>query len=232
MKRIIFIIGSFRKESFNRQLAKIAEGMLKDRFDISYLYFEDIPYMNQDLESQQVNKITRQRDDSLSQSSASESKVHLAESGELEAGHHRIVVDSQHSIAGIQSIGRVRQQITSCDGIWIFTPEYNHSYPGLLKNLFDWLSRPMDISNFANPTAVQGKKVTASGAGGRNKTMSCREKLNEFLEYIKMDVMKEPQAGIELGMEAWVEGEFHLTEEQMKQLKWQADKFAEFIGVG
>ena len=187
MKHILFIIGSLRKNSFNRQLAKIAEGFLKDRFIISYLNFNDIPYMNQDLESQQTTD------------------------------------------NGQQSVFRVRQEILKADGIWIFTPEYNQSYPGLLKNLFDWLSRPMDISNFANPTAVQGKKVTASGAGGRNKTKSCREKLNELLEYIKMDVMKEPQTGIALGTEAWVKGEFHLTEEQLNELKIQAEKFVEFI---
>ena len=187
MKQILFIIGSLRKNSFNRQLAKIAEDLLKDRFEISYLDFNDIPYMNQDWESQQTT------------------------------GN------------GQQSVFRVRQEVLKADGIWIFTPEYNQSYPGLLKNLFDWLSRPMDISNFANPTAVQGKKVTASGAGGRNKTKSCRDKLNELLEYIKMDVMKEPQAGIALGMEAWVKGEFKLTEEQLNELRLQVEKFAEFL---
>jgi hypothetical protein len=41
--------------------------------------------------------------------------------------------------------------------------------------------------------------------------------------------MKEPQAGIALGMEAWVKGEFHLTEEQLNELKIQAEKFVEFI---
>ena len=189
MKQILFIIGSFRKNSFNRQLAKIAEDLLKDRFEISYLKFDDIPYMNQDLESLQDHMTTSQ-----------------------------------------QAVFRVRQDVLKADGIWIFTPEYNHSYPGLLKNLFDWLSRPMDISNFANPTAVQGKKVTASGAGGRNMTKLCREKLNELLEYIKMDVMKEAQTGIALGMEAWVKGEFKLTEEQLNELKIQAEKFAEFVG--
>lgn len=194
MKHIIFIVGSLRKHSFNRQLAAVAEDMLKDRYEISYLKFDDIPYMNQDLEGHQDNKTT-----------------------------------SQQAI-GITAINRIRQEVVKADGIWIFTPEYNQSYPGLLKNLFDWLSRPMDISNFANPTAVQGKKVTASGAGGKNKTMSCRTKLNDLLEYIKMNVMKEPQTGIALGMEAWVKGEFKLTEEQLDQLKIQAEKFAEFIG--
>ena len=190
MKQILFIIGSLRKNSFNRQLAKIAEDLLKDRFKISYLNFNDIPYMNQDWEIK---------------------------------GQSQCLTQEQ------ERIHQVRQEILKADGIWIFTPEYNQSYPGLLKNLLDWLSRPMDISNFANPTAVQGKKVTASGAGGRNKTKSCREKLNELLEYIKMDVMKEPQAGIALGTEAWVKGEFHLTEEQLNELKIQAEKFVEFI---
>lgn len=202
MKHILFIVGSFRKESFNRQLAKIAENMLKDRFEISYLKYDDIPYMNQDLE--------------------------LVITDELEG------VDRGLGIAsGVEkethSIMRVRNEILKADGIWIFTPEYNQSYPGLLKNLFDWLSRPMDISNFSNPTAVQGKKVTASGAGGKNKTAYCRVKLNDLLEYIKMDVMREPQTGIALGMEAWVKGEFKLTEEQLNELKIQAEKFAEFV---
>ena len=191
MKHILFIIGSFRKESFNRQLAKIAEDYLKDSFEISYLDFNDIPYMNQDWEVK---------------------------------GQSQCLTQEQERIL------RVRQEILKADGIWIFTPEYNHSYPGLLKNLFDWLSRPMDVSNFANPTAVQGKKVTVSGAGGKNKTASCRAKLNDLLEYIKMDVMKEPQTGIALGLEAWVKGEFKLTEEQVNELKEQAENFAEFVG--
>jgi len=191
MKHILFIVGSFRKESFNRKLAKVVEEMLKDRYHITYLDFKDLPYMNQDIE------INSQR---------------TADNGQQ-----------------LISVERVRREIINANGIWVFTPEYNRSYPGLLKNLFDWLSRPMDVSNFANPTAAQGKKITVSGAGGKNKTASCREKLNELLKYIKMNVMTEPQVGIELGMEAWVKGEFHLTEEQLSQIKEQADKFAEFI---
>ena len=182
MKTILFIIGSLRKQSFNRQLAKLAENMLSDRFNIRYLEFEDIPLMNQDLEA-----------------------------------------------ATPEAVKRVRKEVLAADGIWIFTPEYNFSYPGLLKNLLDWLSRPMDISNFANPSAVVGKKVTASGAGGKNQTMSCRAKLNELLEFIKMDVMKEPQTGIALGLEAWTKGEFVITDEQKAQLKEQAEKFTAYI---
>lgn len=225
MKQIIFIIGSLRKKSFNRQLAKIVENMLNDQFDISYLDFENIPYMNQDLEFSFDNK---QQASNNNHNSVSDPYIHFADNGELEAGYHKSA-ELNIEMFRRESIDNVRKKIKNCDGIWIFTPEYNHSYPGLLKNLFDWLSRPMDITNFTKPTVVQGKKVTVSGAGGKNKTISCREKLNELLEYIKMDVMKEPQVGIELGMDAWVKGEFHLTESQINQIKEQADKFVAFL---
>ena len=182
MKNILFIVGSLREKSFNRQLAKLAENMLTDRFKISYLEFSDVPLMNQDLESTVPPAVVR-----------------------------------------------VRKEILAADGIWIFTPEYNFSYPGLLKNLLDWLSRPMDISDFTNPSAVVGKKVTVSGAGGKNQTASCRAKLNELLEFMKMQVMTEPQAGIALGIEAWTKGEFSLTDEQLAMLKEQVYMFADML---
>ena len=230
MKHIVFIIGSLRKDSFNRQLAMVAESLLKDRFVISYLDFENIPYFNQDLESSIVNS-QQSTDNSQCSKSAPESKssFHRSEDGELEAGC-RCFADSPVEAYGRMSLSIIRQQILDCDGIWVFTPEYNRSYPGLLKNLFDWLSRPMDISNPINATAVQGKKITVSGAGGNNKTASCREKLNELLRFIKMDVMTEPQTGIALGKEAWTNGEFKLTDEQLSELKMQAERFEEFLG--
>ena len=62
MKHIVFIIGSLRKDSFNRQLAMVAESLLKDRFVISYLDFENLPYFNQDKESQQDSETMSQHD--------------------------------------------------------------------------------------------------------------------------------------------------------------------------
>ena len=182
MKNIVFIVGSLRQQSFNHQLAAVAEKMLSGKFNVKYVDFEDVPLMNQDLES-----------------------------------------------VAPAPVVRVRKEVLAADGIWIFTPEYNYSYPGLLKNLLDWLSRPMDISDYTNPSSVVGKKVTVSGAGGNNQTASCRAKLNELLEFMKMQVLTEPQTGIALGVEAWTKGEFNLTDEQIAQLKAQAERFAAFI---
>lgn len=203
MKQILFIIDSIRKNSFNRQFAKVSENMISDSFEISYLDFDDVPYMNQDFELLMLKGQKQMTDIS---------DKHFAENGELEVGCHRLS-DARMSLSSnnIAAINRIRQIIENSDAIGIFTPEYNHSCPGLLKNLFDWLSRPNDVTDFTKPTVIQSKKVTVSGAGGKNKTRSCREKLNELLEYVKMDVMKEPQAGIELGLEALTKGIFHLT---------------------
>ena len=181
MKNVLFIVGSMREQSFNRQLAKVAEEMLKGRCNVKYLDYNDLPMMNQDLE-----------------------------------------MPVQPAVA------RVRKEVVDADALWIFTPEYNFSYPGVLKNLLDWLSRPMDMSNFKNPSAVIGKKVAISGAGGKNMTQSCRAKLTELLDFMKMDLMH-PQTGIALGLEAWTKGEFVLSDEQRADLQRQADAFCAFI---
>lgn len=96
MKKVLIIVGSSRKESLNLQLARMAEEILKDGVQASYLNFVDLPFMNQDIE-----------------------------------------------FPAPESVARVRQAVLAADGIWIFTPEYNYQIPGVLKNLLDWLSRPL-----------------------------------------------------------------------------------------
>ena len=40
------------------------------------------------------------------------------------------------------SVTALKEQIVACDGLLLFTPEYNNSIPGVFKNAIDWLSRP------------------------------------------------------------------------------------------
>ena len=180
MKKILFVVGSLRAGSFNRQLALEAEKMIGGRAEVTYLDYAALPLMNQDLESP-----------------------------ELEA------------------VARLRAAVKEADGIWVFTPEYNFSYPGHVKNLFDWLSRPVVPGDYETPTVINGKKVALSGAGGKMATAKCREKLTELLTFIKADVM-EQQTGIVLNVEAWTEGRMILSEEQRAALKAQVEAFLEF----
>lgn len=184
MKKVLFVIGSLRKESFNRQLAGMAERMIADHAEVEYLDYSDLPYMNQDIEFPVPDVVER-----------------------------------------------VRNKVKEADALWIFSPEYNSSYPGHLKNLIDWLSRTPVQNDRTTPPVIKGKKITVSGAGGSRATSGCREKLTELLtmSFVGADVMTSPQTGIALNREAWTEGRMILSEIQLSKLEQQAAAFIEFI---
>jgi len=126
-------------------------------------------------------------------------------------------------------VERVRTKVKEADGIWIITPEYNGSYPGTLKNLLDWLSRPLYADQPMGETAVLGKKFTISGAGGRAATAGARGKLTELLKFIRTDVMETPSTGIALERESFMTNQLELSEDKKAELKDQAEAFIEFI---
>ena len=96
------------------------------------------------------------------------------------------------------------------------------SYPGHLKNLLDWMSRPVKPMDYGTPTCINGKRVAISGAGGKAATAHCRAKLTELLSFMKADVLTE-QTGIAVPAEAWGTDILTLSDEQKVQLSAQAD---------
>jgi chromate reductase len=64
------------------------------------------------------------------------------------------------------AVEALKAQIIASDGVILCTPEYNSGMPGVMKNAFDWLSRPPgDIGKVfgGRPVAVLG--ATPSGFG-------------------------------------------------------------------
>lgn len=173
--KILFVIGSLRAKSFNRQLAEEAKRIIGDRAEVVELDYSDLPLINQDIEQPEP-----------------------------------------------VAAARVRKEVADADALWIFTPEYNFSYPGHVKNLLDWLSRPVIPMDYGTPTCINGKRVAISGAGGKMATANCRAKLTELLSFIKANVVAE-QTGIAVPVEAWGTDVLELTDEQKSQLKAQAD---------
>lgn len=182
MKKILFVIGSLRKQSFNRELSEMVKGMLQSKAEVTELDYFQVPFINQDDE-----------------------------------------------YPAPQAVTDARKAVAEADGVWIFSPEYNYSYPGHVKNLIDWLSRPVDPADRNAPTVLAGKKFTLTGAGGKAATAGCRKLLTTLLNVLKADVMTEGQTGIALNTEAWTEGRMILTEEQKTQLAKQAELFLKFI---
>lgn len=73
-----------------------------------------------------------------------------------------------------------RAAVLSADGLWFFSPEYNYQIPGGLKNLLDWLSRPLDEHDHTSPSAIKGKRAAVSGVGGRGATAGMRKDLERL----------------------------------------------------
>ena len=178
MKKVLLIVGSLRKESFNLQLAKLAEEMLKDKVQVGILHYADLPFMNQDME-----------------------------------------------FPAPESVARVRQVVLESDGIWIFSPEYNYQIPGVLKNLLDWLSRPLAPNDWERGSAVKCKPVTISGVAGRSGAAGVRKHLSALLEVMSMKLIGGMGTGISADAESFATNKLHLSEENHAAVQAQAELF-------
>ena len=125
-------------------------------------------------------------------------------------------------------VAAVREKVITADGLWYVTPEYNGSVPGVLKNLFDWLSRPLDPSKMAEPRILANKPVTISGAGGATATLNSRTHLAEISRNLVgggSAVIGGHGVGIQIPGEAWGSGVLTLSDEQKHELNRQAEEF-------
>jgi len=179
--KILAIVGSLRKGSYNRQLALIAKDILGDRVDFKLLEYYDVPLMNEDIE-----------------------------------------------FPAPEPVKRVREEVKSSDVIWFFTPEYNHFFPGVLKNLIDWLSRPV---NDEEPPVIDGKPAAISGISlGMSGTCIAQDHLVTLLSFLNMDIMNHPKVTIPHATEQLdSNGKLTLKEESYSYLKEQANAFVDFI---
>jgi len=61
--KILAIVGSLRKDSYNRQLALAAKEIIGNRADFTLLEYQDAPLMNQDIEYPAPEAVKRVRDE-------------------------------------------------------------------------------------------------------------------------------------------------------------------------
>ena len=142
--KITAIVGSLRRDSYNRQLAMEAGRILGDRATFELLDYSDVPLLNQDIE-----------------------------------------------YPAPEPVRRIREIVKSANGIWFFTPEYNHFFPGILKNLIDWLSRPISDSE---PQVLSGKPAAISGITlGMSGTGIAQDHLVTLISFLNMKVMNQPR---------------------------------------
>ena len=125
------------------------------------------------------------------------------------------------------SVSRVRAAVKAANGVWIFTPEYNHSYPGGLKNLIDWLSRPISK---VEKQVLSRKPIAISGVStGMGGTAIAQDLLVMLLSMLNANVMNFPRLVVPNATQQTDEnGMLKLTTSQ-PYLEKQADAFLRFL---
>ena len=128
-----------------------------------------------------------------------------------------------------QAVKNIRSQAEKADALWVVSPEYNGSYPAILKNVLDWLSRPLVAFDRETPTVIAGKPVTVSSIAGSTEGKFVRQNLSTLFAYIRMNPMEEIGTGLVVPAEAWQTGVLTLNDEHKEALKKQVKEFLEFI---
>lgn len=180
--KILAIVGSLRKDSYNRQLALAAQALVGDRAQFDILDYDNVPIFNEDIE---------------------------------------------HPNPG--PVRRVRAAVKEADGIWFFTPEYNHYFSGAMKNLIDWLSRPGDNGE---PQALSKKSAAISGiTPGMSGTGIAQDHLVTLVSLLNMRVMNFPRLTIPNAQSQLDENGRLRLSSSAPYLEKQVKAFLTFIGA-
>ncbi len=85
----------------------------------------------------------------------------------------------------------LREKIQDADGLLFFTPEYNRSVPGVLKNALDVGSRPYGENSWdGKPAAIVSVSIGAISGFGAN------HHLRQSLVFVNVPTMAQPEAYI------------------------------------
>ena len=181
MSHVLFVVGSLREKSFNRQLANALMRELEGKAECRELLYADLPWMNQDIE-----------------------------------------------FPAPAAVERVRDELVWADGIWFVCPEYNGFFPGAVKNLIDWLSRPVVAGDYGTVT-IAGKAATVSGAAGRSGSRTMQGNLCSLLEGVRANVMAQPTVGVQIPGPSWASDVLELSDADRADIAKQVAAFLAFL---
>lgn len=142
---IAVVVGSLRKDSFNRRFAEALVKLAPSDFQFNFIRIDDLPLYNQDDDDQPAPQVAR-----------------------------------------------LREEIKAADGVLFVTPEYNRSFPGVLKNAIDHASRPWGKSVWkGKPAAVAGVSISPIGAA------MAQQHLRNVLAVLHMPKLNQPEMYIQ-----------------------------------
>ena len=127
----------------------------------------------------------------------------------------------------LPAVAAAREAVLAADAIWIFSPVYNFSIPGTVKNLLDWLSRALDLSETRGPSALQDKIVTVSSVAnaGHEQLFAIYK---DLLPFIRTQIVGEFTAS-RINDSAWADGHLVLEDKVAASLKQQVEDLVQAI---
>ena len=118
----------------------------------------------------------------------------------------------------------LKQSIKEADAVLFATPEYNYSFPGVLKNAIDWASRPMgDNSWNGKPAGIIG--ATMGGFG----TIRGQSQLRQCLSPLNMIVMPQPEYFLSTAHEKFDASGIIIDQNDKEKLRSYMKAFSEWI---
>ncbi|BEP35469.1 NAD(P)H-dependent oxidoreductase [Variovorax sp. V59] len=122
------------------------------------------------------------------------------------------------------SVKRLKTEIAAAQGLLFVTPEYNRSFPGVLKNAIDHASRPYGQSAWAGkPAGVLGISVGAIG------TAVAQQHLRTVLAYLDVPTLGQPEAFLQV-KEGLFDDKGHIGNEGTKKfLQGWMDKYVAWV---
>ena len=81
-----------------------------------------------------------------------------------------------------------KERVKACRGVLLITPEYNRSFPGVLKNALDWGSRPYGQNLWSGKRA--GIIGTSPGAIG---TFGAQNQMRQIMSFLNLQTMNQPE---------------------------------------
>ena len=172
-KNIGIVVGSLRKNSFNKAIANYVSSIIPSNYDVKFIDISNVEFFNEDLESNPPASWTR-----------------------------------------------LREEVKASDSFLFFTPEYNRSFPAVLKNALDVASRPYGQSVWAGkPAGVISVSMGAIAGFGAN------HHLRQVLTFLDVYPLQQPEAYIGNVMSLLDEGGNLANEDTKKFLQFYVDAF-------
>ncbi|WP_286844437.1 MULTISPECIES: NADPH-dependent FMN reductase [unclassified Proteiniphilum] len=157
-----------------------------------------------------ANEVIRLAPDSLD--------LEIVEIGQL--AHYNEDLDLNPPVEWIE----FRKKIGEADGFLFFTPEYNRSISGVMKNALDVASRPYGQNKWGGkPGAIVSSSMSALGGESANHA------LRQPMVFLNVYMMQQPEAYIGNSLQLFDENNSLKNDDTRKFLQSWVNAFAEWV---